>query len=138
MKEVTCNNNSESQEYKSFVFYGSIRETIERLPKKHGDELLRVIMHYGTSGVIIPCTKSVEAVFMSIKPNIDAAEKRYRKRGETMAKKQQASKNEEPALSTRDSDIENAVDNYISTEHKPLGPDGVFSLAYSDKARKEY
>jgi len=68
-----------SHGYTNFTFFASIRETVESLPKKKGDELLRVVMIYGTSGEVIDCSPTVKSVFYSIKPNIDYTHRRQKK-----------------------------------------------------------
>ena len=84
----------EVSEYKGFVFFPSIRQSIEALSAKQGKELLWAVMIYGTEKNIIPCTKGVRAVLLSIIPNIDSQEIRYNKR----AKKSVEAKAQPPTL----------------------------------------
>lgn len=67
------------EEYRTFIFYGSIRASVEALDEESGNKLLRAVMIYGTEGVV-PETDSVTlAILLSIIPNIDYCNKRWNK-----------------------------------------------------------
>jgi len=64
-------------EYENFVFYGSMRQTVEALPEEMGNKLLRTIMEYGTTGILENDDTVIYAIMLSIIPNIKSAKKRY-------------------------------------------------------------
>lgn len=64
-------------EYQNFVFYGSMRESIDALPEELGNKLLRAIMNYGTDGEIDRSDAIIYSLMCSIMPNINKAKERY-------------------------------------------------------------
>jgi hypothetical protein len=67
-------------DYQNFLFYGSIRESVEELPEDLGNKLLRAVMIYGTEGVIHEDDPTIKAVLRSIAPNIERCHKRWEDR----------------------------------------------------------
>lgn len=63
--------------YQNFVFYGSMRESVDALPEELGNKLLRAIMNYGTDGEIDRSDVIIYAILCSIIPNINKAKERY-------------------------------------------------------------
>jgi len=67
-------------EYRNFVFYGSIRKSIEALGGELGIKLMWAVMIYGTEGIIVEDDPVVLAVMCSIIPNMDYSTKRFENR----------------------------------------------------------
>lgn len=67
-----------TDKYENFVFYGSMKQTIDALPTDMGNALLRAIMNYGTTGEIDDSDSIIHAIMLSIIPNIDSAKKRFK------------------------------------------------------------
>lgn len=86
---------NESSDYQGFLFFPSIRQSIDALPAKQGRELLWAVTVFGTERKIIPCTKAVRSVLLSIIPNITCQQTRYKQKVEAM-KKDEEEKPEPP------------------------------------------
>ncbi len=75
--ETIYDENSVYPKYKNFLFFGSIRESVETLSEEEGNKLLRAVMIYGTEGILEAEDPLIKAILMSIKPNIDKAHANY-------------------------------------------------------------
>lgn len=89
------------EQRESFVFYRGFREAINALPEEYQLKTMKYLMDYAFDG-IEPEENGVEkALFLSFKPQIDAAQKRYeanmrngRKGGETKKENQKLKEQE--------------------------------------------
>lgn len=77
---------NDALDYQGFLFFPSIRESIDALPTRQGRELLWAVTVFGTERKIIPCTKAVHSVLLSIIPNITCQQARYRQKVAAMEK----------------------------------------------------
>ena len=67
----------ENKKYNSFLFFGSIRESVDALSIEDGNKLLRAVMIYGTEGIVETDDPMIKAILFSIVPNIDNAHVRH-------------------------------------------------------------
>ncbi len=88
MEDKTNNESKSSKGYKNFMFFGSMRESVEVLPEEQGNKLLRAIMIYGTEGIIVEEDPAILAILYSMIPNIDRTHKRYKEKLEYKKLKQ--------------------------------------------------
>ena len=96
----------------SVVFYKSFFDAIEELPTKYQAAVYTAVCRYSFYGEIPELSGVAKALFIVMKANIDAAEKRYTAAVENGKKggrpKKDSEKNEEPE------------ENPIETERKPI------------------
>ena len=61
-----------------FIFYASFLEAVKELPSEVREETILTILEYGISGIELePSNPITKAIFMLVKPQIDANYKRY-------------------------------------------------------------
>ncbi len=82
-------------EYDSFMFFGSIRESVEALGEEDGNKLLRAVMIYGTEGEVKTDDPMIKAILFSIIPNIDNAHVRHQQNLEWKEKRRREREEEE-------------------------------------------
>ena len=114
------------EQKESFVFYRGFREAINALPQEYQLKTLQYLMDYAFDG-IEPEENGVEkALFLSFKPQIDAAQKRYeavvvngQKGGRPKKEKQEKSKENQKAESENQEESKNNQDLKNENLKKP-------------------
>ena len=86
---------TDAPKYDSFMFFGSMRESVEALSEEDGNKLLRAIMIYGTEGEVKTDDPMIKAILFSIIPNIDNAHVRHQQSLERREKKRREKEEEE-------------------------------------------
>lgn len=91
-EEIFNGEKTDTPKYTSFMFFGSIRESVEALSEEDGNKLLRAVMLYGTEGILENDNPLIYAILLSIKPNIDKASARYKEKIENSKKYRESQK----------------------------------------------
>ena len=86
---------TDAPKYDSFMFFGSMRESVEALSEEDGNRLLRAIMIYGTEGEVKTDDPMIKAILFSIIPNIDNAHVRHQQNLEWREKRRKEKEKEE-------------------------------------------
>lgn len=88
------NEETGTPKYNSFMFFGSIRESVEALSEEDGNKLLRAVVIYGTEGIVKSDDPLTRAVLFSIIPNIDNAHVRHQQSLERIERSRQEKEEE--------------------------------------------
>lgn len=67
----------EKKEYDNFIFYGSIRKSMEALPENYRDRYLKAVIIFGTEGIVLDEDPIILALLQSLAPNIERAKGQY-------------------------------------------------------------
>ena len=67
----------ENKQYDNFIFYGSIRKTMETLPEQYRDRYLKAVIIYGTESIVLEEDPIILALLQSLAPNIENAKTQY-------------------------------------------------------------
>ena len=108
----------------SMVFYRSFHEATKNLPQKQYKEVMNALFEYALNGVEPKLSATSESIFLLIKPQIDANNKKYEngckggrkpKVNQTVTKgkpnSNQSITTHEPNVNDNDNDNENVNDN---------------------------
>ena len=105
-------------ERESFVFYRSFYDYIKKLKKSDRLQALDAIISYALDGEIIKTDGISEAIFLAIRPQIDANNKRY-ENGKKGGRKQKDSNSESLAQADEPDNNINYVNNKNINKKKP-------------------
>lgn len=131
-------------ERESFVFYMSFYEALKDLPDDTYIRLSKAICEYALHG-ILPILEGFEkALFIAIKPQIDANNKRYEsgKKGGRPRKNNEleVQQNEQEAQQADNTEIKNKETRRCDTNKKPVTvtlPSGIYSKYQNSYASNE-